>query len=238
MSVTTAKTAEPPAGIASLARRFDPDVIDVPGGRALVRLCVRGGQEWDARISGRRLRSPGARQRGAGRDDRRRPATWRRVSEDVRGGMTAFQQGKLRMRGSLHLGVGLLAATSGSDDPGRLSFETLRTRSGRISVLSAGVGPETVLCLHGLGGTKASFLPTVAALSSRYRVVAMDLPGFGESDKPIGAAYDAEWFARTAFHTLDALGVREAHLVGNSMGGRVAIEAGLINRDRVRGWCC
>jgi pimeloyl-ACP methyl ester carboxylesterase len=103
-------------------------------------------------------------------------------------------------------------------------------------VLSAGVGPETVLCLHGLGGTKASFLPTVAALAGpRYRVVAMDLPGFGESDKPIGAPYDAEWFARSAFHTLDALGVREAHVVGNSMGGRVAIETGLMHRDRVRG---
>ena len=233
---TSTQTAEPPAGIASLARRYDPDVIDVPGGRALIRLCVRGGQEWDARISGRRLRVIPARDNG-GPDATiaADPATWRRVSEDVRGGMTAFQQGKLRMRGSLHLGVGLLAATSGSDDPGRLSFETLRTRSGRISVLSAGVGPETVLCLHGLGGTKASFLPTVAALSARYRVVAMDLPGFGESDKPIGAAYDAEWFARTAFDTLDALGVRDAHLVGNSMGGRVAIEAGLMHRDRVRG---
>ncbi|MEA2420874.1 MAG: hypothetical protein QOE60_3080, partial [Thermoleophilaceae bacterium] len=110
-----------------------------------------------------------------------------------------------------------------------------RTRSGRISVLSAGVGPETVLCLHGLGGTKASFLPTVAALSERYRVVAMDLPGFGDSDKPIGAAYNAEWFARSAFDALDALGLDDAHLVGNSMGGRVAIEAGLMDRDRVRG---
>jgi len=236
MAVTSAKTAQPPVGIASLARRYDPDVIDVPGGRALVRLCVRGGEDWDARISGRRLRVIPARDNGEpDATIAADAATWQRVSQDVRGGMTAFRQGRLRMRGSLHLGVGLLAATGGSDEPGRLSFETLRTPSGRISVLSAGVGPETVLCLHGLGGTKASFLPTVAALSSHYRVVAMDLPGFGESDKPIGAAYDAEWFARTAFRTLDALGVHEAHLVGNSMGGRVAIEAGLINRDRVRG---
>jgi pimeloyl-ACP methyl ester carboxylesterase len=139
------------------------------------------------------------------------------------------------MRGSLHLGVGLLAATSGSQEPGRLAFETLRTRSGRISILSAGEGPDTVLCLHGLGGTKASFLPTVAAMSGAYRVVAMDLPGFGESDKPIGAAYDAAFFARAAFDTLDALGIEAAHVVGNSMGGRVAIEAGLMDRDRVRG---
>lgn len=236
MGATTAKTAEPPAGIASLARRYNPDVIDVPGGRAVVRLTVRGGDEWDARISGRRLRVIPARDNGEpDATIAADPATWQRVAQDVRGGMAAFQQGQLQMRGSLHLGVGLLAATSATDDPGRLTFETLRTRSGRVSVLSAGVGPETLLCLHGLGGTKASFLPTVAALAGRYRVVAMDFPGFGESDKPIGAAYDAEWFARSAFHTLDALGVDEAHVVGNSMGGRVAIEAGLMHRDRVRG---
>jgi pimeloyl-ACP methyl ester carboxylesterase len=233
---TATRTADPPAAIAALAGRYDPTVIDVPGGRALVRLCVRGGEGWDARISGRRLRVVPA------RDDSQPdatiaadPATWRRVAEDVRGGMTAFQQGKLRMRGSLHLGVGLLAATSGSSEPGRLAFETLNTRSGRISVLSAGEGPDVALCLHGLGGTKASFLPTVAALAGRYRVVAMDLPGFGESDKPIGAPYDAEWFARSAFDALDALGVESAHFVGNSMGGRVAIEAGLVDRERVRG---
>ncbi len=238
MGIATAKTTAPPAGIASLAERYDPDVIDVPGGRALVRLEVRGGGDWDARISGRRLRLVPARPASEGAPDATISAdasTWSRIASDVRGGMTAFQQGRLRMRGSLHLGVGLLAATSGSQEPGRLAFETLRTRSGRISILSAGEGPDTVLCLHGLGGTKASFLPTVAAMSGAYRVVAMDLPGFGESDKPIRAAYDAAFFARAAFDTLDALGIEAAHLVGNSMGGRVAIEAGLMDRDRVRG---
>jgi pimeloyl-ACP methyl ester carboxylesterase len=236
MGVATADTAQPPAGIESLAGRFDPEVIDVPGGRACVRLQVRGGAGWDARISGRRLRVvPAGADVAPDALIEADAATWQRVAQDVRGGMTAFQAGRLRMRGSLHLGVGLLAATSGSDDPGRLRFESLRTQSGQISILSAGVGPDTVLCLHGLGGTKASFLPTAAALAGRYRVVAMDLPGFGESDKPIGAPYDAGWFARSAFHTLDALGVQRAHLIGNSMGGRVAIEAGLMKRDRVRG---
>ena len=39
--------------------------------------------------------------------------------------------------------------------------------------------------LHGLGGTKASFLPTVAALADEYRIHAIDLPGFGDSVKPL-----------------------------------------------------
>ena len=236
MSVATAKTAELPAGIASLASRYDPDVIDVPGGRALVRLCVRGGQEWDARISGRRLRVIPARDNGApDATIAADAATWRRVSEDVRGGMAAFQQGKLRMRGSLHLGVGLLAATSGSDEPGRLSFETLRTRSGRISVLSAGVGPETVLCLHGLGGTKASFLPTVRALAPSFRTIAVDLLGFGDSDKPLGASYGPEFQARGMAGLLKALELDRAHFIGHSMGGRVALELGFRHPEQTAG---
>jgi pimeloyl-ACP methyl ester carboxylesterase len=66
-------------------------------------------------------------------------------------------------------------------------------------------------------------------------VVAIDLPGFGESDKPIGASYDAPWFARSVFAAMDVLGLERAHVAGNSMGGRVAIEAGLMDRDRTGG---
>ena len=79
-----------------------------------------------------------------------------------------------------------------------------------------------MICAHGLGATKASFLPTISALAEHYRVVAVDLPGFGESDKPIGAPYDARFFARSVFELMDALELDHAHLVGNSMGGRVA----------------
>jgi pimeloyl-ACP methyl ester carboxylesterase len=211
-------------------------VIDLPAARALIRLRVEGVGDWDARLT-----RDGMRLIGAG--DSSEPdatltadaATWRSIADDVRGGMRAFQSGRLRMRGSLHLGVGFLAATAGSDEPGRLTFERLRTRGGRMSIVSAGTGRHTLLCLHGLGGTKASFLPTVAALADGYRVVAMDLPGFGESDKPIGAPYDSAWFARAVFDTLDELAVERATLVGNSMGGRIAIEAGLTEPKRVRG---
>jgi pimeloyl-ACP methyl ester carboxylesterase len=224
-----------PAGIEALIGRYDPAVVDVPDGRALVRLRVRGGADWDARIEGDRVRLNPARE-GEKPDAiiAADPPTWMRVAGDVRAGMQAFQRGRPRVRGSLHLGVGFLAATSGAPEPGRLRFERVRTPAGRVSILSAGAGPDVLLCLHGLGGTKASFLPTVAALADRYRVVAMDFPGFGDSDKPIGAPYDSEWFARSAFDTLDALGVDSAHVVGNSMGGRVAIEAGLLDRSRVR----
>ena len=235
---TAARQGSAPAdAIAALAERYDPDVMDIPRGRARVRLEVTGGRACDAVIAGRRLRL-----RKASEDAKpdavlsADAATWSRIAADLRGGMQAFRAGRLRLRGSLHFGVGFLAATSGADEPGRLEFDTLRTRGfGAISALSAGTGPETIVCVHGLGGTKASFLPTVNALADHYRVVAIDLPGFGESDKPIGAPYDAPWFARSVFAAMDALGVERAHIAGNSMGGRVAIEAGLTDRDRIGG---
>src|ERR1700685_2773036 len=86
---------------------------------------------------------------------------------------------------------------------------------------------------HGGGATKVPFLPTVAGLARSHRSIAIDLPGFGDSVKPIRAAYDPAYFAKAVVALLDALELDDAHLVGNSMGGRVAIEVGLRAPDRV-----
>src|SRR5204862_4352364 len=47
-------------------------------------------------------------------------------------------------------------------------------------------------------------------------------------------AYNAGWFAEAMFGLMDELGIERAHVVGNSMGGRVAIEMGLMSPERVR----
>ncbi len=104
----------------------------------------------------------------------------------------------------------------------------------KISTLTAGSGLETAILIHGLGGTKSSFYETVSALASEYTVHAIDLPGFGASSKPARAPYDPAWFARAVVRFMDELGIKRAHLVGNSLGGRVAIEVGLTAPDRVR----
>ena len=228
--VVTNKAA--PAALQALVERYDPEVIDLTEGRARIQLAVEGETAWDAEVADGRLRL----RAGDSEPDAELSAdaeTWQRIADDVRGGMTAFREGRLKVRRNLHLGVGFLAATSGVTEEGRLRFDSVNTGAGKLSTLSAGTG-ETVICVHGLGGTKASFLPTVAALADGYRVVAVDLPGFGESDKPIGAPYNAEWFAGAIFSLMDALEAPDAHLVGNSMGGRIAIEAGLINPERVQ----
>ena len=222
----------PPQPLQDLVGRYDADVADFPAGRARVRLDVRDGQAWDAVIARRRAtleRANGSTPDAClGADER----TWAQIADDVRGGMAAFRAGRLTIRHNLHAGVGFLAATSGMTEPGRLRFETLDTDAGRISTAQAGSGP-TVVTIHGLGASKASFLPTLEALAGDFRVVAMDLPGFGDSDKPLGASYHAPFFARAVVALLDALGEDRAHLIGNSLGGRVALEVGLRHPDRV-----
>jgi pimeloyl-ACP methyl ester carboxylesterase len=97
-----------------------------------------------------------------------------------------------------------------------------------------GHGPN-VLLLHGLGGTRASLFETASALSDRYTVHAPDLPGFGSSAKPARGGYNAAWYAEAILELMDELGIDRAHLVGNSMGGRIAIEMGLQAPERVGG---
>jgi pimeloyl-ACP methyl ester carboxylesterase len=63
----------------------------------------------------------------------------------------------------------------------------------------------------------------------------LDLPGFGGSSKPALAKYNAAFFARATLGVMDALEIERAHLIGNSMGGRVALEVGLCEPGRVGG---
>jgi pimeloyl-ACP methyl ester carboxylesterase len=91
--------------------------------------------------------------------------------------------------------------------------------------------------LHGLGATKASWLPVIPALARSHRVIAIDLPGFGASSKPL-ATYDAPCFAGYVSGLLDELGITRAFIAGNSMGGRVAMEMAMRDGGRVSAITC
>jgi pimeloyl-ACP methyl ester carboxylesterase len=214
-----------------LVDRFDPTALELDR-PARVRLSLEGDGARDALIGPEGVRR--LEQAGVARPDallRADAATWERIARNLRGGMEAFRARRLRIRHNLSLGVGFLAATSGSAGPGRLRFRRLHTRRGKLSALEAGVGPPLVL-LHGLGGTKASFLPTVAALGTRHRLVAVDLPGFGDSDKPLGS-YDPPFLARWVTAALDVLELERTHLLGHSLGGRVALEVAFEHPGRI-----
>src|SRR4051794_21568961 len=224
----------PPDAVGALLERFDRDAFDMPAGRARVRLCVPGHGGWDLEVHRDRQRVKRVRD-GVEPDTELTAdlATWSKVATDLKGGMQAYRAGKLHVRRNLHLGVGFLAATNDSGDHDRLKFRTIDTECGRVSTFEAGSGKPLVM-LHGLGATKAEFLPSVPALApTGFRTIAIDLPGFGDSDKPFPAAYDARFFARWVAATLDALGLDRTHLLGHSMGGRVALEVGMRHPDRI-----
>jgi pimeloyl-ACP methyl ester carboxylesterase len=225
--------APPPESLRTLVGRFDPSVFDAPARRARIRLEVDRRETWDcvASAEGAAIR-PAERRSPADARLRADAATWERVASDLRNAMDAHRTGRLAVRDNLHLGIAFLAATSGDTRPGRLAFRRVPTHAGDFSILAAGAG-DPVLLLHGLGATKGSFLPSVAGLAGTFRTIAVDLPGFGDSFKPLGAPYHAPFFARSVVELMDALGIERAHLVGNSMGGRVALELGLRYPERV-----
>jgi pimeloyl-ACP methyl ester carboxylesterase len=227
----TAAPPSPPRALRTLVGRYDGEVFAPPGDSARVRLSVAGAGDWDVALErgGAYFARSDAVPDATLTTDRR---TWAQIADDPRGGVRAFQADRLGVRRNLHVGIGFLAATNGDTSPGRLRFRTVGTRRARLSTTQAGVGPP-VLAIHGLGATKGSFLPTLAALSDRFRVVALDLPGFGDSDKPIGASYDPRFFAGAVVDLLDALDLDRVDLIGNSLGGRVALEVALRAPERV-----
>jgi pimeloyl-ACP methyl ester carboxylesterase len=216
----------------TLTGRFDAARFELGRREARVRLTVTEGEPVDIVLDGRHARLEAA---GAARPDAELAAAadvWARLADDVGGGLDAFRAGRLTIRHDLHLGVGFLVATadSGPDGP---RLRQVPTAVGTLSVAEAGSG-SPVLLLHGLGASKVSLLPTLAALAPGFRPIAVDLPGFGDSVKPLRAAYDAPYFARAVIALMDALGIRRADVVGNSMGGRVALEVGLRFPERAR----
>jgi pimeloyl-ACP methyl ester carboxylesterase len=81
---------------------------------------------------------------------------------------------------------------------------------------------ETVLLVHGYGASSASYLPVVGALAERFHVLAIDLPGFGLSDKREGD-YSPDALADVLRAVLDAKGIARAHVVGHSWGSSIVL---------------
>ena len=87
----------------------------------------------------------------------------------------------------------------------------------RVAYREEGAGPAIVF-LHGLGGNSASWQLQFEALSSTHRVVAWDMPGFGNSDLLPTQPATTRDFSTLALQFLDALGIQSAHGVGTSYG--------------------
>src|SRR5215217_3691688 len=100
-----------------------------------------------------------------------------------------------------------------------------------IRYLAGGEGPSLVL-LHGAGDNALDWQWVMPALATTHRVFAPDLPGSPDSARP-AADYSPAFFERFIAAFLDALNIRRATFVGNSLGGRLALRLALSEPARV-----
>lgn len=95
--------------------------------------------------------------------------------------------------------------------------------------LEAGQG-EVIILLHGTTLSGPSWYPIIDHLAKKYRVIAPDMIGHGESDKP-DAPYTRAYFAKWLKEFMAALNIDKATMVGSSLGGAIATEFALTFPD-------
>ncbi len=93
---------------------------------------------------------------------------------------------------------------------------------------------ELVVLLHGLGGSRIAWGPQLATLGSRWRAAAWDMPGYGAADPLADDPLTFRALAEAACGWISALGAKQAHVVGISMGGMVAQYLAAWHPERVR----
>lgn len=91
-----------------------------------------------------------------------------------------------------------------------------------VAYLEGGTGEPLVL-LHGFGADKDAFTPVAQFLTPHYRVLSLDVIGFGESSRPANANYAPPAQAERLRAWLEAMGLGRIHLGGSSMGGQIAL---------------
>lgn len=159
------------------------------------------------------------------------------VVSGKRSGTQAFLAGELIVRGNMALSLQLDGLFVSDEQPEHM-IRTRVVHADGVDTFFLDSGPADappVVLIHGLGATNASMLPLLSALSHDYRVIAPDLPGHGASSagrENYGAQFLGKWLA--AFVEASCDGQRPV-LVGNSLGGRTALEAAMLSPDLARG---
>ncbi len=102
-----------------------------------------------------------------------------------------------------------------------LSVKTVKTGQYSFEYVEGGTG-EPILFIHGFGGQKRSWLKYCKRFVSKYRVIAVDLPGHGGTPHPDGQHYDLDSLTDALHDFTTAMNLERFHLVGLSMGGGVS----------------
>jgi pimeloyl-ACP methyl ester carboxylesterase len=115
-----------------------------------------------------------------------------------------------------------------------VGFEDLYTNVGNVNTRywSAGEKGSTVILLHGVGCSVEFWERNIAALAREHRVFAVDIVGFGRTDKP-EVVYTFELMADFVIDFMETMGIDKASLVGNSMGGAISLTVAAKTPKRV-----
>ncbi len=113
----------------------------------------------------------------------------------------------------------------------RLPIKTVQVDGNRVAYLDSGQGPPVIL-VHGLGGSLWQWEYQQAALSAYHRLITLDLLGSGLSDKP-DIEYTPQAMLEFFRSFMDALGIQQASLVGNSLGAGLVTGMALTYPERV-----
>jgi pimeloyl-ACP methyl ester carboxylesterase len=104
----------------------------------------------------------------------------------------------------------------------------------RVHVETAGQG-EALVLVHGFGGSTYSWRHVLPRLSQEYRVIAVDLSGFGFSERPRDLRrYSRDGQIRLLLGLLDQMGLEKAHFMGHSYGGGIVASLALLHPERAR----
>lgn len=110
----------------------------------------------------------------------------------------------------------------------------LRIADQWVHVETGGNGDAVVL-IHGFGGSTFTWRHVIPALDGQFRAIAMDLNGFGYTQRPVTpAAYSAAGQRDLVIGVMNALGIEKAHVVGHSYGAGIAARLAFDYPDRVR----
>jgi pimeloyl-ACP methyl ester carboxylesterase len=120
-------------------------------------------------------------------------------------------------------------------DPAQGTLRSVRLDGARLAYWEAGPADgEPVVLLHGYPANHRCWRHQIGALSEGHRVVAPDLLGWGESERPLGLRFDYETEVARVGRLLDALGIESANLFGHDYGGFLSLGFVQANPSRVR----
>lgn len=111
--------------------------------------------------------------------------------------------------------------------------KTLEVEGVKISYLEEGRGKKNIIFIHGFSGSSNNWTEIFPYLEDEFKIYALDLPGFGSSDKPLDIKFNVSIYADYILKFMDKLKIEKAIFCGNSLGGAISVKIYLKDSKKV-----